>query len=429
MKVFKLLSFRHFASLAAFLLIGVFTASVAMGPISPPVGEGSQRYRLVWDWSPQTQATLVWDSTARNHKATKVYYGKENHGTDLSLYPSQKQVEKVDSYKGMQNSFVTLTGLEPDTAYYFVINSDKGNSPVMWFKTAPDDDSPISIVAGGDSRNNRGPRVNGNAMVAKLRPLAVLFAGDFTNIGTSREWMEWMDDWQSSITTDYRIIPIVPGRGNHEISDEELERLFGIPAENYFSLNLNSLTHVLALNTESSIAGQQTLWLENQLLFNAEVPWKIAFYHKPMRPHVARKSEGDAQYRNWAELFFHHKVRLVVEGDSHTVKRTWPLRPVTFGANDQGFVRDDEDGTLYIGEGCWGAPLRPADDTKSWTRASGSFNQLNWIFIRPNEMQIRTIKTDGVARVTPLTEDNLFEEPKGIEVWRPDGDGVLKISR
>lgn len=429
MKVFKLVSFRHLSAILLFAVCGLFTASVAMGPISPIAGEGSQRYRLVWTYAPQNQATLVWDSTAKDHNATVVYYGPENHGEEIKLYPFQQAVEKVDSYKGMNNSFATLSDLEADTAYYFVIRSDRGNSPVMWFKTAPEDDSPISIIAGGDSRNNRGPRVNGNAMVAKLRPLAVLFAGDFTNIGTSREWMEWMDDWQSSITTDNRIIPIVPGRGNHEVSDEELARLFGIPSENYYGLSLNALTHVMSLNSESSIAGQQTLWLENQLLFNSDKPWKIAFYHKPMRPHVARKSEGDAQYRNWAELFFHHKVKLVVEGDSHTVKRTWPLRPVTFGMHDQGFVRDDEDGTLYIGEGCWGAPLRPADDVKSWTRASDSFNQLNWIFIDRDQMQVRTVKTDGVAHVSPLTEDTLFEEPKGIDVWRPDGDGVLKILR
>jgi hypothetical protein len=429
MKVFKLLSKQHLLALLGFVGVGLLTVSTAMGPISPIKGAGSQRYRLIWTYNPQNLATIAWDSTAKNHEGSVVHYGTENHGENLDLYPYQKKVDKVDRYKGMNNSFASLSDLEPDTAYYFVINSDRGNSPVFWFKTAPDDDQPISIIAGGDSRNNRGPRVNGNAMVAKLRPLAVLFAGDFTNIGTSKEWMEWMDDWQSTITMDNRLIPIIPGRGNHEISDEELARLFDIPAENYYSLNLSQLATVIALNSESSIAGKQTLWLENQLLFNSEIPWKIAFFHKPIRPHVARKSEGNEQYRNWAELFFHHKVNLVVEGDSHTVKRTWPLRPVTFGANDEGFVRDDEEGTVYIGEGCWGAPLRPADDTKSWTRASDSFNQLNWIFINKDQMEIRTIKTDGVAQVQPLTEDTLFEEPKGIEVWKPDGDGIIRILR
>ena len=81
-----------------------------------------------------------------------------------------------------------------------------------------------------------------------------------------------------------------------------------------------------------------------------------------MRPHYASKSEGDDEYLNWAQLFYDHAVDLVIECDSHIVKRTHPVRPSTATGSDEGFIQDDVAGTVYIGEGCWGAPLRSADD-------------------------------------------------------------------
>jgi hypothetical protein len=46
-----------------------------------------------------------------------------------------------------------------------------------------------------------------------------------------------------------------------------------------------------------------------------------------------------------------------------------PVKPtdMSFG------VRDDATGTVFVGEGCWGAPLRTASDTKAYTRDAGSF--------------------------------------------------------
>ncbi|HAP63004.1 MAG TPA: metallophosphoesterase, partial [Cytophagales bacterium] len=66
----------------------------------------------------------------------------------------------------------------------------------------------------------------------------------------------------------------------------------------------------------------------------------------PMRPHVGSKSEGNNQYNNWANLFYNYGVKLGVECDAHTVKSTWPIRPSTGSGSDEGFVRDDANGTV-----------------------------------------------------------------------------------
>ena len=87
--------------------------------------------------------------------------------------------------------------------------------------------------------------------------------------------------------------------------------------------------------------------------------------------------------------------------------------------NQEGFIRDDVNGVVYIGEGCWGAPLRPVDDNKFWTRHSGSFNQIKWIFIDQSKIEIRTIKTDNADIVGSLKDKNRFTMPLNINIWTP----------
>ena len=125
-------------------------------------------------------------------------------------------------------------------------------------------------------------------------------------------------------------------------------------------------SEVHTLKTEMSISGSQTSWLSGDLNgAGSNVTWKLAQYHKPMRPHVSSKSEGNNQYNYWSGLFYDHKVNLVIECDAHTVKTTWPDRPSTGSGSDEGFVRDDSNGTVYAGEGCWGAPSRSNDENKT----------------------------------------------------------------
>ncbi|WP_206604230.1 fibronectin type III domain-containing protein, partial [Aquimarina sediminis] len=149
------------------------------------------KYRLTLRGNPATSIVVGWDQTSGS--SPKVYYGTTDYGTDYSRYPNSKAPNRTVSYKGMNNNFARLTGLQPNTAYYFVIRDSQGTSQRFWFKTAPSDNSRLSFIAGGDSRNNRTPRKNANRLVAKLKPHAVLFGGDMTNRDSSSEWQEWFN--------------------------------------------------------------------------------------------------------------------------------------------------------------------------------------------------------------------------------------------
>lgn len=406
----------------------LFAAGLLLAPFNDAQAV-TDKYRLTLRDDPSTTVVIGWNQVSGSDAV--VYYGPVDQGTNWNAYPHSKTVDRSVYYKGMNNRFARLTGLQPNTAYYFVVRDGSGTSQRFWFKTLPNNPSErLSVIAGGDSRNNRTPRQNANKLVAKLRPHVVLFGGDMTNTSTNSEWADWFDDWQYTIASDGRMFPVITARGNHESGNSDISNLFDVPTSTiYYALNLGgTLVRAYTLNSETSIAGTQTNWLSGDLAANTNVTWKIAQYHRPMRPHNSYKSEGNDQYNNWAPLFQQYKVNLVVESDAHTVKTTWPLVPSTGSGSDEGFVRDDANGTVYVGEGCWGAPLRQDDDTKSWTRNSGMFNHFNWLFIDQNKIEVRTVNVDNASQVGSLTDATIFSMPPNINIWNPSNGDVITIN-
>lgn len=393
----------------------------------PLLGE-TARYRCMWREDPTTTMVIGWDQVSGSNAV--LHFDEIDFGGQANAYRFRKVPDRFIEAKGMKNQFVRLTGLKPNTVYYFVIQDNEGMSRRMSFKTAPDTpDQPLSIIAGGDSRNNRAARLEANRLVSKLRPHFVVFAGDMTGGDTFENWRNWFDDWQQTIGSDGRVFPIVTARGNHERENASITELFDVPnASVYYALTFGgNLFRLYTLNSLISPAGQQAIWLEGDLEANQRVTWKMAQYHQGMRPHTRGKPEKDEIYNNWGRLFYNYNVDVVLESDAHVVKTTYPLRPFRGAGSDEGFIRDDERGTVYIGEGCWGAPLRKDDDAKQWTRAHGSFNQFKWLFVSQERIEVRTIITGDSEDVAEVSRDNIFELPLGISVWTPPSGDVIYI--
>ena len=398
--------------------------------LAPPGKAKTDRYRTVLRDDPATSIVVAWHQYDGPH--AKIYYGPTDHGTDWQAYPESKDADEKEHAKGLFNHFARLKNLQPDTEYFFVIRDENSVSKRMYFRTAPaDPNTRLSIVAGGDSRNNREARREANKMVAKLRPNFVMFGGDMTGGDTDLEWLEWMEDWQLTIAEDGYLAPIIPTRGNHEASNKTLKDLFDVRnGDVYYALNFGGdLLRVYTLNSMIAVAGDQRDWLESDLRDHPNTIWKTAQYHHTMRPHTRRKPEKNEQIIHWANLFLNYGVNLVVESDAHVVKTTYPIRPSNEAGAEEGFIRDDLNGTVYVGEGCWGAPLRANDDPKSWTRASGSFNQFKWIWVDQDKMEVRTVMTDGADAVAALPAGQQFRTPANIRLWNPPTGEVLLIHR
>lgn len=387
----------------------------------------NDRYRLILTDNPATTVMIGWDQTSGSNPV--VHFGTVDFGTNWSNYPFSKSVDRTVSYKGMNNTFAKLSGLTPDTNYYFVIRDSQGTSQRFWFRTAPANNQKMSFISGGDSRNNRTPRQNANLLVSKLKPNAVFFGGDMTDGDSSGEWQDWMDDWQLTTANDGRMFPIIPARGNHEGSNNSIYNLFNVPSTSvYYRIVFgNNLYSIYTLNSEISAGGSQSSWL-NSVSYSDNSIWKSAQYHKPMRPHQSSKSEGNDEYSNWSDVFYDRGFDLVFESDSHMVKSTWPVVPCNGGSGcDEGFRRDDANGTVYLGEGCWGAPLRSANDGKNWTRDMGSFNQFKWIWVEESKIEVRTINVNNASSVGSVSNTNPFTIPTGLNIWNPSNGSVITL--
>lgn len=401
--------------------------SALLIPLTGLGGSNTSQYRVVWSEDPTSKATIAWNQVSG--EAGKVYYGEEDFGRDYKSYPEKDKVDRSHRYSPViHNCFVHLKGLKPDTRYYFCIKDEAGVSPRFSFLTAPKESKPFTFIAGGDSRNFREPRVHANQICAKLQPLFIAFTGDMINHDYEAEWMEWMDDWQETIDAEGRIIPIVPHRGNHEARPDSIYQYFDTPKDAYYEWSIGGdLFRYFTLNSQIPADGDQGEWLRKGLKkYRGEVTHLVAGYHKPMRPHVSRKSEGLNPHL-WADIFYECGLDLAIESDSHVMKRTFPLKPDSAGTEGFSRSKNDKNATVYIGEGCWGAPLRAADDAKPWTIATDSFNGFDWIHVTPEKIEIKTVKIKNPARTASIDPRKPFETPAGLELWAPGGESVLVV--
>ncbi|MEM8710882.1 MAG: metallophosphoesterase family protein [Planctomycetota bacterium] len=387
----------------------------------------ADKFRLVWTQDPAITAVVCWNQVSGGPGVVR--YGPEDRQREADRYPSTAEVRRTVDQDPMLTCIAWLEGLSADTEYFFCIQDEKGVSRRFRFRTAPVVPQSFTFVAGGDSRNGRGVRVRANQTVARLRPLFVAFTGDLVSRDTNERWGWWLDDWQHTISEDGTMIPLVPHRGNHEREPRSMHDTFGVPEDAYYAFSVGGdLFRYFVLNSQISAGGEQGKWLERELKrHRRRTTHLVAGYHKPMRPHVGEKDEGANPLR-WAKMFYEHGVDLAIESDSHVMKRTAALRPDKKG--DEGFSATgsgDRNATVFIGEGCWGAPLRATDDSKDWTLASGSFNGFDWIHVTPDEMKIRTVvvgPTEDIAQVNP---DDPFVSPEGLRVWQPDSGEILVV--
>jgi hypothetical protein len=421
------------------------------------------KVRAMWNDDPATTMVIGWDQLDGTDPVIK--WDTVDHSRDAAAYPNTLAPYKSNTALDMNTHFAKFTGLAPDTTYYFVIQDSMGASQSYSFLTAPDSPQPFTYIAGGDTKSSGDAYAAGqfsNKMVAKLRPLFVLFSGDYcSGDGTDpASWKDWLTNWSTQTTTDDgRLIPHVAVHGNHENGDYEvLHKLFDTPATNgdpydYYALTFGGdLLKVIALNSElqngddwAAAFERQNIWLADELAVSGGIEFVTAGYHKPLRPHTAGKAENLNLIAAWADLFYDHGLDISCDADSHMHKYTFPLAPC--GDEDpecfQNFKKDEAFGVFFLGEGSWGASPRRHDDDKPWTLNSDSFNQFKWIHVNPEtdtqiaHLDVRTVITgkrncyygdcpegvemgatlSQVEAVEGLTEDNKYTTiPENIQL-------------
>jgi len=333
---------------------------------------------------------LTWKHNDTAHTIVVTWQTNDNGAGDNVLYDTISRGGNKELYEnlatGSSHTYpnaggyvhdVELTGLSPDTTYYFICGGENGGySSERSFHTAPVASKTLTFVVGGDSRSESsdwpGSRNEISRAMAKHNPSFVLHVGDYVRNGETdqNEWDNWLTDVQVDwVDNNGLSIPIMPAIGNHEGNGTIYYGQFALPEnEKWYSLGWGPDLHITVLSTQDSISGNQLTWLQQDLAAHENTPWKIVVFHEPPYTSGSGHSPRYDIQQTWDPLFDNYHVNLVVCGHVHNYERTFPIY-------DNKVVESPFEGTVYFVSGGWGAPLHAAgsDWWTAYTQSTYNF--------------------------------------------------------
>lgn len=411
---------KTFLCLALFLVFS-FILVFSPGTSASSVNDEPEYVYLVSTSNPAHTMTVSW-RTGENYVG-EVHYDTESENGNTKAYsfktPGAGAVT-TNQFEGYVNH-VELSGLEPDTQYYFVCgNPEYGWSEEFSFRTAPVERENIRFVVGGDSRNDTryeypewpSARDNISKLMADYNPDFVIFVGDYLWDGETQPAGDTWDNWLGAVFKYWRgdnnrLIPIIPVIGNHELEPypvppvydpmvdaSNFYMLFDLPVEGenyaYYSLNWGPDLHITVLDSEirsseSDPFKEQVSWLHQDLKNHKDFLWKIAADHRPfLRKELER-------YKDWVREFESWHLDIMFHGHEHYYERS---EPVT--AYWEKEVTSPENGTIYVISGGWGAPNY--ESNSAWFTASGPIKDYHFTLL--------DILDNGMLRYKAINIDN-----------------------
>jgi hypothetical protein len=250
---------------------------------------------------------------------------------------------------------VALSGLEPDTTYYYAVGSSawtlaSGND--YWFKSSPPvgTDRPTRVWVLGDSGtanvNARNVRDAFYAYAATNKPadLWLMLGDNAYNSGLDTEYQSAVFEMYPSTLRNLFLWPTI---GNHEtaqafdIADFPYLHIFTLPQQGeaggvpsgtprYYSFDYANI-HFVCLDSMTSgrtATNAMSQWLRSDLDATPQT-WVIVFFHHP--PYTKGNHDSDRETelieirQNILPILESHGVDLVFSGHSHAWERSYLL--------------------------------------------------------------------------------------------------------
>jgi hypothetical protein len=375
------------------------------GFLALTAGAAPRHVYLTWQGDTSRTMTINYQ-TAGPTAASIVYYDTRPRGGHPPEY-RRMAVGNSDEFAGLPEErrvhWVELEGLAPGETYYFIAGSpEHGFTPERKFRTAPSGSQSLRFVTGGDiGVSNDAALLFQQA--AKVSPAFGVVGGDLAYANDAltnyTKWDAWLDHWQTNmITPAGYTIPMVLAIGNHEVSGGRAltnarfyQQYFAqVHDRTYYSRTFGRNLVLLLLDSGHICPqeGEQAAWLDAQLTAHRDVTHKFAVYHVPLYPsYRAYDGASSAKERQvWLPLFDKHKLTAGFENHDHTFKRTHLLRGNKL----------DSEGTLYLGDGCWGMPARKVEAQRRWYEAKAASLQHFWqVDVSRSRVEYRAINKEG----------------------------------
>lgn len=310
-------------------------ASTASLPIRVRVLQPPGLVRGPYLMSGSTTSVVVrWRSQAASN--SRVRYGLSVDNLDQQVTVSGTRT----------NHEVRVTGLQPDTKYYYSVGSSTavlGAGADYHFITSPAAPKPTRIWVIGDSGTATAQaravwewyrNLNGS----RYTDLWLMLGDNAYQTGTDAEYQRAMFDMYPDLL---RKTVVWPALGNHDGSQAYFNiftmptqgEAGGVPSgsEHFFSFDYGNI-HFVCLDpsfSDRSSDGPMCTWLREDLLANTN-EWLIAFWHQP--PYTKGSHDSDDEIdliemrENAVPILESFGVDLVLAGHSHCYERSFLLR-------------------------------------------------------------------------------------------------------
>ncbi len=175
-------------------------------------------YKMPYSMAPTTNSVKVLWQMSEETDPTEavVYYGTDSTNLDKHITTSDGWVVSDEGYVHV----VTLTGLQPNTRYYFTVgaNDTRRCPKISWTKTAPEAGTAYRIFSISDIHGNaRNNWVNMQDFICNLNCDISLMNGDFVSSkGNDRNWNNYYFKPGEKFLGQ---VPCMSSPGNHETGD------------------------------------------------------------------------------------------------------------------------------------------------------------------------------------------------------------------
>lgn len=368
---------------------------------------------LTWEKDPCRSMTALWlrgpglGETPRKDRPEFIQWKKVGEGSWQSTATESLPFPDPEKMGRPRWTLVRARwdGLEPGGEYLFRV----GNSSEAKFCTVPENiGSGVTFVEGGDiDIADSSAKMMG--LGARQNPLFMSIGGDLAygdGHDIKREIAFWKQWRQAAIAPDGRLIPFVPGIGNHEVKGgyvqegatfEEMKARapffyawFGglyrlaepvaLDFGNYLSMLLLDSGHVLPISS-------QTVWLKENLEKRKTVPWVFASWHVSTYPSFRKwkdQKEIVQTREEWVPVLEQSGVAAVFTHHEHNLQRV------------------ESEGRAgrkipVLGNGAMGVEARPQNcpESKALTKAFAQSDYVNVVSLRPDGATVRSLGPDG----------------------------------
>ncbi len=311
-------------------------------------------------------AGIAWMTSYDAQSGYVLYSTDESMKNPLRVNASQEVVAGV--FEDVERKYLGwgayLTGLEPNTVYYYTVGDAMNRSEIQSFKTAPESD--ITIAVYGDIQGGSGafPEIVGE-LENLVTPDISLLAGDVSDSGQSiAEWDTIYDNLSPWLTTGLWASTI----GNHDTpyNGAAFTSFFygadngtdGQSRRNYYFTAGDAL--IFNFDTEAGYESYdpgyaKQIALMRKVFAETDKSFKIVLMHRSAYP----MNYNEAEIRALAPVFEECGVDLVLSGHDHIYSRTTMLAGEKTEMNTNGV-------TYVVTGSASGSKYYAAADDRPW---------------------------------------------------------------